>query len=444
MREIDGDPQIGIIDRGFGSEIATFREEGVHSLVSGNLMDVCPVGAITTRDYRFKSRPWDNPNAVDTICTQCSKGCNTTAWIKAKPEWAKGARLVRFTPRFNPDVNGYWMCDIGRFEYHWIEGGERLRRPMVRDDAGTLQPVAWREALLELRRRAALIEDAESPLAFLGSAHASLEELYLLKRLAERLGGWRLTMSWQHREKAQPETATFRVPATDAPNLDGARDLGIDIGAGHGGPPDHSALRSAVEAGAVGAIYVFDPGPDGSMGDVEWLLEARRTNRLPLLVVHGVLMTRLARAADVILPGTCSVEKDALYTNDKGRVQAASRVNPPPGDAAEDWLVLVRVGQALGVDLDYPAAADVRTAIARDLSGNPSYANLTEIAFALPVTARHWLQTSNPSERWKWDFLFQDLPPVKFRPEETPGVEAPIVPLRPVSAEQPESESEFQ
>ena len=91
------------------------------SLLSGNLMDVCPVGAITTRDYRFKARPWDNPSAVDTICTLCEKGCNTTAWIKAKPEWAKGAQLIRMTPRFNPDVNSYWMCDIGRFDYHWVE-----------------------------------------------------------------------------------------------------------------------------------------------------------------------------------------------------------------------------------------------------------------------------------------------------------------------------------
>ena len=76
MREVDTDAQINIIDRGYGSEIATFQEEGVHSLLSGNLMDVCPVGAITTRDYRFKSRPWDNPLAVDTICTLCAKGCN--------------------------------------------------------------------------------------------------------------------------------------------------------------------------------------------------------------------------------------------------------------------------------------------------------------------------------------------------------------------------------
>src|SRR5204863_3095643 len=160
MRDVDGDAQINVTDRGYGSEIATFQEEGVHSLISGNLMDVCPVGAITTKDYRFKSRPWDNPEAVDTICTFCEKGCNTTAWLKAKPEWAKGARLVRITPRFNPDVNNYWMCDIGRFDYHWIEGDERLQRPLVRNPGttgtgtsgttgteGTQEPVEWREAL---------------------------------------------------------------------------------------------------------------------------------------------------------------------------------------------------------------------------------------------------------------------------------------------------------
>jgi NADH-quinone oxidoreductase subunit G len=150
MKEIDTDAQISIVDRGGGSEIATFQEQGVHSILSGNLMDVCPVGAITTRDYRFKSRPWDNPDAVDTICTLCSKGCNTTAWIKAKPEWAKGARLVRMTPRLNHDVNGYWMCDIGRFQYHWIESDDRLRKPLLRGADGLQTPATWDAALAAL------------------------------------------------------------------------------------------------------------------------------------------------------------------------------------------------------------------------------------------------------------------------------------------------------
>ncbi len=148
MRDIDGDAQIGVADRGYGSEISTFEERGVHSLLSGNLMDVCPVGAITTRDYRFKARPWDNPSAVDTICTLCEKGCNTTAWVKAKPEWAKGAQLARMTPRHNPDVNGYWMCDIGRFEYKWIESDQRLTRPLVKE-SGKLANTTWDAAIAQ-------------------------------------------------------------------------------------------------------------------------------------------------------------------------------------------------------------------------------------------------------------------------------------------------------
>ena len=187
MREVDTDAQISIADRGYGSEIATFQEEGVHSLLSGNLMDVCPVGAITTRDYRFKSRPWDNPEAVDTICTLCEKGCNTTAWIKAKPEWAKGAQLIRTTPRFNPEVNGYWMCDIGRFDYRWIEGDERLQRPLLRTrrarssrPTGPTRCRSWQTACTAAGGTAAL--------RFLVSAHASLEELYSSAGWAARSG----------------------------------------------------------------------------------------------------------------------------------------------------------------------------------------------------------------------------------------------------------------
>ena len=96
------------------------------------------------------------PTRSDTICTLCSKGCSTTAWIKAKPEWAKGARLVRFTPRYEPAVNGYWMCDIGRFGYHWIEGEERLSSPLVREGAGHQQSTTWEAALKALGERAAV------------------------------------------------------------------------------------------------------------------------------------------------------------------------------------------------------------------------------------------------------------------------------------------------
>jgi NADH-quinone oxidoreductase subunit G len=437
MKEIDTDAQINIVDRGNGSEIATFEEEGVHSLLSGNLMDVCPVGAITTRDYRFKSRPWDNPAVVDTICTLCSRGCNTSAWLKAKPEWAKGNRLIRMTPRFNPDVNSYWMCDIGRFDYHWVESDERLRRPMIRKGESQ-QAAAWHDVEPQLRDRIQAAGAADpSSVRFLVSGHAALEELFVLKQMLEGLLGSdalaAVTMAWTRREKPQPAGAKFKVPPTDAPNVNGARDLGFRVGAGNEGLPDVSGLRNAIAAGSVQAVYVIDPGPEESLGDVSWLIEARRSGKLPLLIVQGVLKTPLAGAADFVLPGATYVEKDALYTNEQGRVQAASMAIAPPGEAREDWEILASVAKALGLPLEYRSAADVRRALAASMPGGP-YAHAAEIVFTRPVNARNWLQASNPSERWKWDFMFQDLPPVKGHSVQTElGVtDGRLIPLRPV------------
>jgi NADH-quinone oxidoreductase subunit G len=427
MREIDGDAQIGIAQRGYGSEIATFGEQGVISLLSGNLMDVCPVGAITTRDYRFKSRPWDNPQAVDTTCTLCEKGCSTTAWIKAKPEWAKGAQLIRMTPRLNRDVNSYWMCDIGRFDYHWVESDRRLRQPAIRR-SGSLQAVPWADALVAVKDA---IEAAGGPshAVFFASAHASLEELFVLREIASHAGG--VTLGWRYREKPQPKSTRFKIPAVDAPNVRGARDLGFDVPAGSA-PADLVKLRHAVDAGEVTLLYVYDPGPDGSIGETDWIVAARQSGRIRTLVVHGVLRTALADAADIVLPGSSFVEKDATYTNMTGHVQAASRVIPPPGDAVEDWQILSKLGIVFGAPVAYASTAAVREAIARELSSLPAYAGLPSAAFSRPVSARHWLQTSNPSERWKWDFMFQDLPPVKFGEDFGPLPRADVIPLKEV------------
>jgi NADH-quinone oxidoreductase subunit G len=437
MRDIDNDAQIGVTDRGAGSEISTYKEEGVHSLLSGNLMDVCPVGAITTRDYRFKSRPWDNPLAGDTICTLCSKGCNTTVWIKAKPEWARGAQMARVTPRFNPDVNSYWMCDIGRFNYHWVEGDRRLVQPLVRASNGVQQPVNWHDVWRALREPVA---EARDGFQILTSAHASLEELHMLKQLARGLGA-PISVMYTVTEKKQPEGTKFKVPAADAPNVNGARDLGLKVPADNVTPPDLGELRRAVEAGQVKALYVFDPGPPGSLGDVSWIVAARESGRLPLLIVHGVVHSELTAAADCVLSGSTSFEKDASYTNDQGRVQGAATVIAAPGDTQDDCLILANFAMLVGLTVSTPDRA--RTEIAAELIHLQAYGVLQKMMFSRPVTLRTWLQMSNPSERWKWDHLFQDLPPVKGSldpsslppaPASRPGEGGPprVINLRPV------------
>ncbi len=280
MREIDGDAQISIADRGNGSEIATFREEGVHSLLSGNLMDVCPVGAITTREYRFKSRPWDNPGVVDTTCTLCSKGCNTSAWQKAKPEWAKGSRLIRMTPRLNPEINGYWMCDIGRFDYHWVEGhyaaapsdgSQRARRSNRSRGMTSVRSCAMRFS--------PQVPPDPSSVRFLVSAHASTEELFVLKEVVTGLlgndGMNAVTVTW----KNTPKNAAGRERSSSCLRLMRRTSTALATSASRSvrataTTPDTSALRTAITSGRVKALYVVDPGPDGSLGDVSWIVTA--------------------------------------------------------------------------------------------------------------------------------------------------------------------------
>ena len=436
MREVDGDAQIGIVDRGNGSEIATFNEQGVHSILSGNLMDVCPVGAITTRQYRFRSRPWDNPHAVDTICTMCSKGCNTTAWIKAKPEWAKGSQLIRVTPRYNPDVNDFWMCDIGRFQYTWVEGDGRLRKPLRLSKDGVQQAVPWRDALMRVRD---LVDEAgrrdPASVRFLTSAHASHEELFLLKRLAVEMkgenGGSHVHVTWRRSEKRQPADTKFRVPTVDAPNVHGAQALGLAQA-----EPDLADFRAAVEGGEIHLLYLLDPGPDGSLGEVDWIIEARQSGQLRSLIYEGVQSTPLARVADVVLPGAAWVEKDATYTNDQGRLQAASRVMNPPGESVEDWQILTSVGASFGLSFAYKSSAEVRSAVAGAMAATPGFEGIAGQVFKRPLPLKHWLQASNPMERWKWNAMFQDLPPVKGHNVQMESAPVPaVIPLKLVTDE---------
>jgi hypothetical protein len=265
--------------------------------------------------------------------------------------------------------------------------------------------------------------------AFLASAHASLEELFVLREITGKTAG--VELSWRRRDKPQPKDTKFRIPAVDAPNVRGAKDLGFPI-ADASGAADISSLKAAVDSGAAKVLYVLDPGPDGSLGETDWIIAARKAGRISTLIVQGILHTPLLDAADIALPGSAFVEKDATYTNMTGHVQASSRAMAPPGEAGEDWQILMKLGVVFGATVSYASADAIRDAIARELAAVPGYAALPTMTFARPVSARHWLEASNPSERWKWDFMFQDLPPIKFGEDFGPLPRADVIPLREV------------
>jgi predicted molibdopterin-dependent oxidoreductase YjgC len=183
-------------------------------------------------------------------------------------------------------------------------------------------------------------------------------------------------------------------------------------------------------------LYVVDPGPAESIGDAAWVIEARNAGRIKALVYQGVLTGALAGAADVVLPGAAWVEKDGCFTNDQGMVQAASKAIVTPGEAVEDWQILTSVGAALGLPFAYESAAAVRVDLAAALADEAAYATLGVQTFNRPVSAETWLQASNPSERWKWDVMYQDLPPVKGHNVQMEHAAKPsVIPLRLVTEE---------
>ena len=182
--ELVDDPVIAFSQRGRELEIVTNSEPGFDSYFSGNTTDICPVGALTTTDFRFKARPWELKSAA-SICNQCPVGCNIT--FNVRREAASGGDWVikRVMPRQNESVNEIWICDKGRFGYHFVKSQDRLEQPLVRKD-GELVPASWDEALGLVAER---FREAGPGLMTLAGGRLANEDLFNLRELTNGLGG---------------------------------------------------------------------------------------------------------------------------------------------------------------------------------------------------------------------------------------------------------------
>ncbi len=263
--EIADDPVIGFYQRGRSLEIVTFSEPGFDSYFSGNTTDICPVGALTTADFRFGARPWELNNAA-SICSQCPVGCNIT--FNTRREARSGGRMVikRVMPRQNEAVNEIWICDKGRFAYHFTEGGgsgnsERLTQPLVRKN-GELAPVSWDEALQVVAER---FRQAGSGLLTLAGGRLSNEDLFNLRQLTQGLGG---------------QTALYTQMA--------GGDLVAQVGVGQG--------TNFADMGAGSAILVV--ASDLHEEAPIWYLRIKQAvERGAMLIVAGARPTRLEKYA---------------------------------------------------------------------------------------------------------------------------------------------------
>ena len=182
--EIAGEPVLAFYQRGRATDIITNSEPGFDSVFSGNTTDICPVGALTTADFRFGARPWEM-KAAASICAQCPVGCNVT--FNTRREAISGGKVAikRVMPRQNEAVNEIWMCDKGRFAYHFTEDANRLAKPLVRKN-GKLETVLWKDAIDEIGQK---VKGNKGEVIVLASGRLSNEDLFNLKQLADGLGG---------------------------------------------------------------------------------------------------------------------------------------------------------------------------------------------------------------------------------------------------------------
>jgi len=187
--EVAGEPVLGFYQRGRAMDVFTNSEPGFDSVFSGNTTDICPVGALTTSDFRFGARPWEL-KAAASVCGQCPVGCNITYNTRREAMSGGKVAIKRVMPRQNESVNEIWICDKGRFGYHFVESEKRLASPLIKiagtDDRPPLQETTWEQAI---RLAASKLADAKKDAIILAGGRLSNEDLFNLKRLADGLGG---------------------------------------------------------------------------------------------------------------------------------------------------------------------------------------------------------------------------------------------------------------
>jgi NADH-quinone oxidoreductase subunit G len=338
MREVPKEPQIGVFGRGNREYIDIFPGIPLDSKYAGNTVDICPVGALLSTDFRFKARAF-YLSTSPSICTGCSRGCNTSL------DWFDGTSY-RYRPRENEAVNGAWMCDDGRSTIHKLNEGRVLEATAGRGATAGVQPIA------EVTRTAAeklLPLAGATGLAALVSPQLSVEDLLAVCLLVQ--DGLKLTEIF---EGGLPDgdQDDLLIRADKNPNRRGlawvAAAFGLRVS-------PFQALVDGIAAGRIKALYAAGlkvPQPAEQV--------AAAFGKLELAVGEAVHADALSRAMDFTLPAAPHSECDGLFVNFQGRAQRFQQAYPTRGEAQPHW----RLAEGLLAGLGY---AVPRHATARDL-----------------------------------------------------------------------------
>lgn len=365
--EVVGDQELGFIDRGSRKTIATFMGQPLKNHYTGNLVDICPVGAFTDKDFRFQARVW-YLEQTKSVCPGCSRGCSIEVHHTMRRFRFEHKRVYRLLPRYNPEVNGHWMCDFGRHGYHSVDSPERLFFPLVRD-GDKFSQVPWMEAMRAAAEALRGVVEAHGPeaVAVIPSAQSANEDLFVLRELfRDNLGVSHIDYRVPPAEKGYEDD--ILIKADKNPNSHGCADLGLVPGKGRRGL---KGILAGCRDGSIKALVVchHDLGHLFADGD-----QAEALSGLEALVFLGSLPTSTQALATVVLPAAVYVEREGTFTNFAGRVQRFWQALEPLGEAIAEWDIWVGLAEALGLECTYRSAGEVFDALAQAVE---AYAGLS-------------------------------------------------------------------
>ncbi len=320
-KEIAHDDVLGFIDRGSYTTLTAHPGKRLENNYSLNTVDICPVGALTSSDFRFKMRVWFLKE-TKSFCTSCATGCNTII----------GARenvIYRQTPRENDAVNSCWMCDYGRLNFDYLQNKRRLLEPRVREQ-NKFEPVTWKNAIETVAAR--LKPYVGRQIAILASGRMTNEEFWLTARLAKLLNTTLIDIV--------PRTGPgddILLSEDRNPNSNGARLLQVASDSGTA----LEQIKEAISFGHIKALISLGENPVRCGISTDYLAE------LPVFVVMDLISNESTSLAGAVLPSLGFAEKRGSMINGKGRLQRLNRALRGPGQARDDWEILRDLIQAI-------------------------------------------------------------------------------------------------
>ena len=343
MKEVANDDVLGIVDRGTFNSIAAHPDRILDHNYSLNTVDICPVGALTSSDFRFKMRVWFLKE-TNTVDINCGTGSNITIGSRENV-------IYRITPRDNEAVNGCWLPDSHRLNFKFVSSPARLTEPVVRPQLGDEKP-SWQQSI---NLAAEALKRNAGRVAIIASGRATNEELFLVKRLASALDA---------KVDILPRTGEsdgMLIAADRNPNTTGAKLLGVATG-------QLAEIVAGIKDGSITALIAF--GEDATKAG----LSEADLAKLDTVIAADILPNKTTVHADILLPAAAWCEKRGSMINLKSRLQRLNRAVVAPGSARDDWEILRDLILAVSGSNGLHSVEDVFKAMANE---TPALAGLT-------------------------------------------------------------------